>query len=171
LSKNIEIKAHAHNFEQQQQIAEMLSGTNAQTLIQVDTFFNVESGRLKLREFPDAPAQLIHYNRNNVSGPKLSDYQISETHDGAGLKSILEKSYGIREVVEKQRLLFFVGRTRLHFDTVERLGRFIELEVVLGEEESVEGGKHEAQSLMNKLSIEPQHLIDMAYVDLLESAA
>ncbi len=171
MAKNIEIKAHAVNFDQQQQTANLLSDTRAQILVQKDTFFNVGEGRLKLREFPDGPAQLIFYRRSNTAGPKLSDYHITESDDPEGLKTVLEKAYGIRQVVKKQRILYLVGRTRLHFDTVDSLGQFIELEVVLSQQDSIEGGQHEAQDLMSKLSIEPNHLVDVAYVDLLDGAA
>ena len=63
------------------------------------------------------------------------------------------------------------GRTRLHFDQVENLGDFIELEVVLSNEDSIEGGEAEAHDLMSKLNIQAQDLIDVAYVDLLEQGA
>jgi len=171
MAKNIEIKAHATDFSEQHKIADELSHTSAQTLIQKDTFFHVEQGRLKLRQFPDASAQLIFYQRNNTDGPKLSDYHISETEDGEGLKSVLEKAYGIRHIVKKVRTLYLVGQTRIHLDLVEGLGEFIELEVVLTENQSTQDGERTALSLMQKLGIDSQNLVDLAYVDLLESAA
>lgn len=171
MAKNIEIKARAFDFEKQQNAAKSLSDSSAETLLQTDTFFRVESGRLKLREFPDAPAQLIYYQRDDSCGPTLSDYHITESEDGSGLKSLLEKAYGVRQVVKKKRLLYRAGRTRLHFDTVEKLGQFIELEVVLNQQDTLESGQREAQALMKQLSIEPKHLVAAAYVDLLENVA
>jgi adenylate cyclase len=46
------------------------------------------------------------------------------------------------------------------------LGHFLELEVVLGDEEPVEDGVREAHSLMEKLGIHASQLIEGAYVDL-----
>ena len=98
----------------------------------------------------------------------MSDYHISETEDGCGLKSVLEMAYGIRHVVRKTRVLYLVGRTRIHLDQVEGLGEYIELEVVLTDDESPETGRLEAVALMQKLNIDETDLIKTAYVDLLE---
>jgi len=171
MAKNIEIKARAHDVEQQAALAEALSDTARETLVQHDTFFVTPSGRLKLREFPDAPAQLIYYNRVDIEGPKLSEYYITETDDGAGLKNVLSRAYEQRQVVKKVRQLYMSGRTRLHFDSVEGLGDFIELEVVLSEQDSLEGGQQEADQLMAALNIRSEDLIDVAYADLLDQAA
>jgi len=57
--------------------------------------------------------------------------------------------------VVKHRTLFLVGRTRVHLDRIEGLGHFLELEVVLGENDSSEWGVREAHTLMSHLGIEP----------------
>jgi len=168
LAKNIEIKARVTDYNEQRSRAETLSDSAPEELIQEDTFFHVTEGRLKLREFPNDPAQLIFYNRGNDKGPKLSDYQISVSDDGNSLKAVLEKAYGIRSIVKKVRILYLAGRTRIHFDNVEGLGQFIELEVVLNNQESLAKGQQEAENLMTALNIQPSDLVDVAYVDLLE---
>jgi len=55
----------------------------------------------------------------------------------------------------------------VHLDRVEGLGHFLELEVVLKENERAESGVQEAHSLMAQLGIEPSQLVETAYVDLL----
>ena len=75
-------------------------------------------------------------------------------------------AYGTMGRVRKHRILFLVGRTRIHLDRVEGLGQFLELEVVLEDDEPSEVGMSEAQSLMEKLGIQPSQLIEGAYVDL-----
>ena len=167
MARNIEIKATAENFKAQSTIAANLSQTDAETIKQVDTFFNVESGRLKLREFTELPAQLIYYHRKNQSGPKLSEYYISEISSPNSLRSLLEAAHGCQATVRKTRMLYLIGRARIHFDRVENLGEFIELEVVLGDDDSIADGEIEAQSLMQKLGIKKNKLIEKAYVDLL----
>jgi predicted adenylyl cyclase CyaB len=170
VAQNIEIKARAHDFIHQRSLAEGLSDAPCATLIQEDTFFVTPQGRLKLREFPDAPTQLIYYNRVDSQGPKLSEYFITETHDGPGLKLVLEKTYGVRQIVKKVRALYMSGRTRLHFDDVEGLGEFIELEVVLADNDCLEEGQKEASELMSSLNIANDDLIGVAYADLLDQA-
>ncbi len=60
---NIETKARATNFEWQREAAREISNTAGELLEQTDTFFMVAHGRLKLREFANAEAELIHYWR------------------------------------------------------------------------------------------------------------
>jgi hypothetical protein len=60
-----------------------------------------------------------------------------------------------------------VGRTRIHLDKVEGLGDFLELEVVLADDEPPETGMAVANELLGKLAIPQSQLIDKAYVDML----
>ncbi len=53
---------------------------------QTDTYFNVSSGRLKLREGNIENNRLIFYNRNNQTGPKSSHFQLVAVEDSKGLK-------------------------------------------------------------------------------------
>jgi len=76
-------------------------------------------------------------------------------------------AYGQYGRVRKHRTLFLSGRTRIHLDRVERLGCFLELEVVLSDGEPVKDGEAIARDLMEKLDILPDQLIDGAYIDLL----
>jgi len=115
--------------------------------------------------------QLIFYHRGNSSGPKLSDYQITEVSDSNVLKSVLSKANGVRSIVKKVRTLYFSGQTRIHFDSVEKLGNYIELEVVLSDNDSKAYGTAMSEQLMRQLKIQKEHLIDFAYVDLLEQTS
>jgi adenylate cyclase class IV len=64
-------------------------GTDEQT----DTYFNVSSGRLKLRE-GNIENNLIFYNRNDQTGPKSSHFHLVKIEDAKGLKAVLEQSCG-----------------------------------------------------------------------------
>ena len=83
---------------------------------------------------------------------------------------MLTKALGQAGRVVKHRILFRVGRTRVHLDRVDGLGDFLELEVVLGDSESPEAGIAEAKALMNGLGIDVSQLVARAYVDLLSEA-
>ena len=50
---------------------------------------------------------------------------------------------------------------------MEGLGHFLELEVVLEDEEPLETGIQEAHDIMARLGVEPSQLIEGAYLDLL----
>ena len=167
MPSNIELKAHARNFEEIKARAEKLSNTPVQVIPQEDTFFNTAHGRLKLRVLADH-SQLIYYTRPDQEGPKRSDYHITRSTDPENLKRVLELAYGIRGVVKKTRYLYLVGQTRVHLDDVEGLGQFMELEVVMAEGQSDTQGQAIAEGLMFALGVESSDLIDGAYMDLLE---
>ena len=169
MPSNIEIKARVRNFEEMRQRAEKLSDMALQVIPQEDTFFNTEMGRLKLRVFAPERGQLIFYARPDQEGPKRSDYHIYETADPENLKRVLELTYGIRGVVRKTRYLYIVGQTRVHLDDVERLGQFMELEVVMQLGQSAAEGQAIAERLMDGLGVERSDLLEGAYLDLLES--
>ena len=53
----------------------------------------------------------------------------------------------------------------MHLDVVEGLGHFLELEVVLRDDESIEQGEATAQRLLTALGIAPAQLLAQAYID------
>jgi predicted adenylyl cyclase CyaB len=169
MATNIEIKARVDDFETLQARAESLSNQSLTILPQEDTFFNTEKGRLKLRIQAPDQGYLIYYERPDREGPKRSDYHLAETHDPENLKRTLSLAYGIRGVVKKTRYLYMVGQTRIHLDEVEGLGHFMELEVVMSEDQSDAEGQAIAEDLMRRLGIREEALIEGAYMDLLES--
>ena len=62
-----------------------------------------------------------------------------------------------------------VGQTRIHLDDVEGLGHFMELEVVMREDQSDAEGQVIAEDLMRRLEVREEALIDGAYMDLIEN--
>ena len=62
-----------------------------------------------------------------------------------------------------------IGQTRVHCDEVEGLGDFMELEVVLNDNQTTQEGQDIAEDLMAKLGIDKSKLISGAYMDLLEA--
>jgi len=169
MAANIEIKARVNNLTALQHRAAALSGSEGVELIQEDIFFIVPRGRLKLRIFNSQHGELIFYERADQAGPRQSNYQLSRTNEPGTLKEALTLALGMRGVVRKRRLLFLVGQTRIHLDDVENLGHFMELEYVLGTDETPENGLMTVQHLMDQLGIAAQDLLDRAYVDLLDT--
>lgn len=171
MARNVEIKARIASAEALVPRVAALASERPIEIVQQDTFFRCEKGRLKLRDFLDGTGELIFYRRANQPGPKESFYLRSATSTPDVLRESLSLAYGQTGRVNKQRTLFVVGRTRVHLDRVEDLGHFLELEVVLGENESTEIGTLEAHKLMSRLGVEPHQLLEKAYVDLLSETA
>ena len=164
---NIEIKARAREWDRQWEMASTLADSGPELIEQADTFFDARHGRLKLREFGTGEAELIPYERVNQAEPVASHYARVSVPDSVGLKAALEVALGIVGVVRKKRYLFLAGQTRIHFDEVEGLGKFIELEAVLKDGQSAAEGEEIVQALMNALGIEPEDLLVDAYIDML----
>ncbi len=165
--KNIEIKARLDNYEETHQIVQAICPKPESIERQVDTFFITGQGRFKLRETNERSA-LIYYDRIDSIDPSPSDISISFVNDPKTIKDVLSKSLGIRGVVKKKRALYLHGQTRIHLDDVENLGKFIELEVVINKDQTIEDGSKIANEIMDKLNIGKEDLIDVAYIDLQE---
>jgi predicted adenylyl cyclase CyaB len=167
MARNVEIKARIESVEALIPRAAALADHGPTEIVQDDTFFTCERGRLKLRAFSATDGQLIFYRRPDQAGPKESFYLISPTSSPDTLREALTLAYGQAGRVRKVRTLFLVGRTRIHLDRVEGLGDFLELEVVMAEGEPSETGVTVAHDLLDELGIAPPQLIESAYVDLL----
>lgn len=163
---NLEIKARASDWAAQLKAGRALAD-RTEKLSQSDTFFNCANGRLKLRRQGRAGAFLIFYRRAGLKGPKTSSYTLLRVRRPREILRVLAAALGVKAEVVKKRLVCFSGRTRIHFDEVRGLGRFIELEVVLKPGEKSAAGRREAAALMKVLGIRKQDLLAGAYSDML----
>jgi predicted adenylyl cyclase CyaB len=167
MSRNVEIKARIASLDALAPRVAALADQGPVEIVQDDTFFACERGRLKLRALSGGDGQLIFYRRLDQAGPKESFFVISATPTPDTLREALSLAYGRVGRVRKHRTLYLIGRTRVHLDRVEDLGDFLELEVVLAEGEPLEPGIAEARRIMAALGIAPDQLVEGAYVDLL----
>ncbi|XP_017048295.1 uncharacterized protein LOC108092939 [Drosophila ficusphila] len=175
--RNVEVKARisggAEGFEARLILARNLSGCqNAELIEQRDVFFKSPlGGRLKLR-YLKAPSrsQLVFYDRPDVAGPKLSTFNLIEVDEPEVLEKILTQSNGVLGVLAKRRHLFIHGQTRIHLDEVQDLGHFLELEVCLRPEQTLEQGQSIAEELSTNLGIRKEDLMTGSYFDALRKA-
>lgn len=174
MPRNVEIKARVHDLAALEQRVRKLaqerqpeepSAGEPTVLHQRDTFFGIPDGRLKVRDFGDGTGELIFYRRPDATGPKTSHYRKSESRDPQALRALLTEALGVVGEVVKKRWVWVIGRTRVHLDRVERLGDFIELEVVLDEGETEIEAAAEARALMAMLGVTEEDLVEGAYID------
>jgi predicted adenylyl cyclase CyaB len=170
VSRNVEIKARIASVEALLPKVQAVADQGPFEIRQDDTYFACNAGRLKLRMFSSGQGELIYYRRADQQAPKESFYLRSPTTAPEVLRESLKLAYGQTGHVEKHRTLFLAGRTRIHLDRVSGLGHFLELEVVLEENESSDAGVREANELLAKLGVERAQLIEGGYVDLLGGA-
>lgn len=144
---------------------------------QVDTYFRVPNGRLKLRQGL-IENNLIFYAREDRTGPKRSDVILYGTRPGSDLKVLLTAALGTVVTVEKQREIYFVAvegvgldgveNVKVHLDTVEGLGAFVEIEAIdLDGSIGPERLRAQCERLMAQLGIRDADLVADSYSDLL----
>ena len=167
MARNVEIKARVRDVVALNERAAAIADHGPQHISQDDTFFACANGRLKLRQFSPKRGELIHYFRANTAGPRVSNYNIVPTAAPNALRDTLAAAIGTVGRVFKVRMLYLVGQTRIHIDIVRDLGDFVELEVVLRDDQSEDDGVTIAHALMQSLGIAETDLLDVAYVDLL----
>lgn len=167
---NIEFKARLADFAAAAATAAALSGGPPRFITQEDVFFRCPHGRLKLRILGAAAGELIHYLRDDLSGPKRSEYSVVPMSTPHELRRLLAGALGETVVVRKTRALYLIGSTRIHLDRVERLGDFLEVEVVLQDGQDAREGERTAADLLARFAIHETDLIAVAYADLLQAA-
>jgi adenylate cyclase class IV len=167
MGRNIEVKMRLGAEDSIERLGTLLEGLPREELQQEDTFFQVARGRLKLRAFDESSGELILYERANNEEPKISSYSIARTGDPIVLLHILSSVLPVVGVVRKKRIVFFKGQTRIHLDRVEDLGCFLELEVVLSDEQSEAEGRVIAEGLLDELRLDRSQSVSEAYIDLL----
>ena len=124
--QNIEFKAELRNFEAARQQCAILGARHVADLKQTDTYFKLATGRLKKRATEGRPTEWIVYDRRDVVYPRLSSFSIlTEKQARVRWGSMSLKPW---LTVVKQRELWMLNYTRIHLDTVDRLGTFIEFE-------------------------------------------
>jgi predicted adenylyl cyclase CyaB len=162
---NLELKARYPSSFHAEGIARRLGARFQGILRQKDTYFQIPSGRLKLRETNGRNFELIAYRRPDTRSTRYSDYHIVPIPSPQALKNMFSSLFGTVAIVSKTRHLYCHKNARIHIDTVRSLGTFIEFEVV------VKYGKHQARRLMQELtkafSIQRHSVIGVSYCDLL----
>jgi adenylate cyclase class IV len=152
------------------------SGTRLTALRQIDTYFAVPRGRLKLREIAgpgdgERAAELIGYTRPNLAGARWSHYErvpIAPS-DAPALIRALTATIGLRVVVAKTREIALLGRTRVHLDRVDDLGNFVELETVIAPDDPETGAEAELAAVVATLGLDRFVVVPGSYAELVEA--
>lgn len=162
---NIEIKARCADPEKMRAILRLRGARFAGTDHQVDTYFRVPRGRLKLRE-GNIENALISYERPDQKGPKRSDVLMVQTTPGSSLKEVLTRALGVLTVVDKTREISFIGNIKFHLDQVQGLGSFVEIEAI-GTDENREELLRQCREYLGLFGIGEQDLVEGSYSDLI----
>jgi adenylate cyclase class IV len=169
MRKNIEIKARCENLSSVRRLAGNLGAQKRAILRQVDTYFLVNAGRLKLREIRGGEhrAELIWYQRPDRHSARASRYCLVPVSEPISLKIALTSGLGVAKIVRKRRELWMFRNVRIHLDHVEKLGNFIELGAVIDRRHDIRISRKNLQVVRNALRIKAASLLAESYSDLM----
>jgi homotetrameric cytidine deaminase len=166
--RNVELKALDPDPARSLAVCRDLGAEDRGVLRQRDTYFRARAGRLKLREEKPGEATLIQYERPDAAQARESRYRLTPAPDPDALRAALDAALGRLVVVDKERHLLLWDGVRIHLDTVQGLGSFVELEGVAPPESDRTTEHAKVAYLRSALGIE--HILTDSYSDRLLGA-
>jgi|SRR3989338_1281360 len=164
---NVEFKARCSDTERIRKILYSLKAEYKGRDHQVDIYFNVPNGRLKLRK-GNIENNLIGYEREDYAGSKQSNIRLFKTESDSTLEDVLTAALGVKITVDKQRDIYFIDNVKFHVDDVRGLGTFVEVEAIdkdgsIGKEKLQE----QCKNYRTLFGIQNDDMIAESYSDLL----
>lgn len=161
---NFEFKARLRDESRVRAALKQLRARYVGTDHQVDTYFHVPNGRLKVREGKIENA-LIFYQRSNSPRPRRSSIELMLLRRGNALRAILSGALRPRVVVDKKREIYFVGNVKIHLDRVRGLGKFLEVEAIT-RTGRLNRARGQALRFRKLFGIAPGDIVAQSYSDL-----
>jgi len=161
---NLEIKVPVKNLKKFIAIVEKEGGEKIYSSRQVDVYYKLKYGRLKVRN-SSGEKSIIFYRRIEDGSERWSDFEVMKVENPEEWINFFDKFLMRLVVVDKHRTLYHFKNTRIHFDKVKGLGNFIELEtkVVNG----MQKARKEFQQMLELLKLNPEEQILNSYSDLI----
>jgi predicted adenylyl cyclase CyaB len=162
---NFEFKARLNNERRIREALERLNARLVGTDHQIDTYFRVPSGRLKVRQglLENAP---IFYRRSNVRRARRSAVEMMLLPRRNSLRAILVCALGTLAVVDKRREIYFVKNVKIHLDRVRQLGKFLEVEAI-SRTGDVKKIRSQARQFQELFGITAKDMVAESYSDLM----
>jgi adenylate cyclase, class 2 len=164
---NVEIKAKCDNSQLIKNILKEKNALFKGEDHQIDTYFNVQAGRLKLRQ-GNIENSLIFYRREDMAGPKDSFVRLALLEETKNLLEVLTASNGVKVVVDKTREIYFIENVKFHIDNVKGLGSFVEIEAIdktgdIGRDRLLQ----QCEEYLNLFKVANEDLLSHSYSDML----
>jgi adenylate cyclase, class 2 len=162
---NFEFKAYLHDPAGVRAILKRKRARFLGADRQVDTYFSVPTGRLKVRE-GRIENSLIFYQRTNSARARRSNVEMVLLPRRNSVRAILSRALGVLAVVEKRREIYFLGNVKIHLDQVRGLGTFVEVEAMTrtGDIRKV---REQAANFRNLFAISSADIIAQSYSDMI----
>jgi adenylate cyclase class IV len=168
MPENVELKARFSDLSVAEGILADIGAGFEGVEKQVDTYFVVPRGRLKLREIEGSSAELIFYERVESGDRRDCLYHICRFDDPADLRFLLDACLGRWIQVKKVRRVYRFENVKINLDDVEELGSFIEFEAaVQGDPDAADDV---VRDLVNRFGIDPGDIVLKSYSDLVSGS-
>ena len=169
MARNVEVKARLDGLAAARRTAERLGARFEWSDEQVDRYYQVgDTGRVKLRTCGRAPAELIRYARHETADVRASEYEVLPVRDAEAHACLVPKTPPI-VVVRKTRELWLLDNVRIHLDTVDGLGTFLEFEAVVDASHDEPRCRAQVHALLPKFGITERDCVRASYSDLLRA--
>jgi len=162
---NFEFKARINDEQRVREALRRLKARSIGTDHQIDTYFQVPSGRLKVREGRIENA-LIFYRRNNARRARQSAVEMMLLPRRNSLRAILGRALATLAVVDKRREIYFVKNVKIHLDRVRQLGKFLEVEAI-SRRGNVKKIRSQARRFQQLFGITAKDIVAESYSDLI----
>jgi predicted adenylyl cyclase CyaB len=161
---NFEFKARLRDASHVRATLKRLRARFLGTDHQIDTYFHVPSGRLKIRE-GRVENSLIFYQRTDSARARRSTVEMMLLPRRNSVRAILSHALGVLVVVDKRREIYFVGNVKIHLDRVRGLGTFLEVEAMTrtGDIRKV---RAQAVKFQKLFAISGADIVPLSYSDL-----
>ena len=162
---NLEIKVPVKNLKKLKILVEKEGGELIYSSKQIDVYYKLNNGRLKVRDSSKGEKSVIFYRRVEDGSERWSNFEVIPVTNPKNWIKFFDNFLERLVVVDKHRTLYHLKNTRIHFDKVKGLGNFVELEtkVVNGKLKA----KKEFQQIMKLLNLNHDEQILSSYSDLL----
>lgn len=161
---NLEIKVPVKSLSNLIKIVEREGGKKIYSSRQIDVYYKLENGRLKVRN-SSGEKSVIFYRRIEDGSERWSDFEVIPVTNPNDWIKFFDNFLERLVVVDKHRTLYHLKNTRIHFDRIKGLGNFVELET------KVINGKVKARKeflwIMSLLKLNPDNQILKSYSDLI----
>lgn len=162
---NVELKIELRDLTLARGICRTIGAAHIANLEQTDTYYRVPSGRLKKRECRGEPTEYVFYDRPDKARARLSHFSIYT--EAQALERFGVSPLPVWVVVRKARELYMFGGVRIHLDSVEGLGHFIEFEALVSPSQTVTKCHQALKELRQKFAAVLGEPIAKGYSDML----
>jgi adenylate cyclase class IV len=167
--QNVEYKAELRDLSLARTIAAAIGALRVDTLRQTDTYFRIPDAKLKRRETVGHPTEWVFYSRPDRARAKLSTFTLYPEH--MARERFGNTDLPVWTVVKKSRELWTYDGVRIHLDTVENLGTFIEFEALICPERTQAKGHELVEFLRTSFAPAMGESLAVGYAELLTHEA